>query len=508
MNIRNHQLPWQLLVLLLPFSAFAQTPVHEYIRLGARVVAIENSACYSLSSTSVTYPSGSATGSVSVTAASGMRHLDAIQQQPSFLTITGGSPGNGSGTVTFSVAANTGGTLRSGTLTIAGITFTVTQAGTSATGGLGFHPVTPCRVANTAGNRMQAGETRDFPISPSCGIPSTAQAYSLNVTVMPPGPLIYLSIWPTGQPQPVVSTLNSLDGYVVANAAIVPAGAGGMVRVYVSDATDVILDINGYFAPPDAGTLTFYPVTPCRVADTRAGSGFTGQFGPPSMGAGQTRAFPIPASSCSIPSAAQAYSLNLTVVPPGPLTYLNTWAAGQSQPGTSVLNAQQGQVVAGAAIVQAGTGGGINVFTSNATDVIIDINGYFAPPPGALYFYSSTPCRVADTRTGFGKTGAFGPPSLGAQSSRSFPLPTGGCGLPSSAQAYSLNLTVVPPAPLIYLTAWPTGQAQPFVSTLNSLLGKVVANAAIVPAGTGSAVSVFVSDATDVIIDVNGYFAQ
>ena len=37
---------------------------------------------------------------------------------------------------------------------------------------------------------------------------------------------------------------------MVANAAIVPAGTSGAVSVYVSDATDVIIDINGYFAPP------------------------------------------------------------------------------------------------------------------------------------------------------------------------------------------------------------------------------------------------------------------
>ena len=63
-------------------------------------------------------------------------------------------------------------------------------------------------------------------------------------------PLAYLTIWPAGQSQPLVSTLNSLDGSIVANAAIVPAGAlGGAVSVFVTDDTDVIIDINGYFAP-------------------------------------------------------------------------------------------------------------------------------------------------------------------------------------------------------------------------------------------------------------------
>jgi hypothetical protein len=147
--------------------------------------------------------------------------------------------------------------------------------------------------------------------------------------------------------------------------------------VFVSDPTDVILDTNGYFAPP-GGTdaLTFYPVTPCRVADTR---GDPGEFGGPAMEAQTTRSFTIPASACSIPATAAAYSLNVTVVPSGVLPYLTTWPTGSGQPGVSTLNSFDGSVVANAAIVPAGTGGAISVYVDSRTNVILDINGYFAP---------------------------------------------------------------------------------------------------------------------------------
>jgi len=92
--------------------------------------------------------------------------------------------------------------------------------------------------------------TRSFSVPASgCNIPATAAAYSLNVTVVPDGPLSYLTAWPAGSPQPFVSTLNSLGGTVAANAAIVQAGVDGAVSVYVTNATHVILDIDGYFAP-------------------------------------------------------------------------------------------------------------------------------------------------------------------------------------------------------------------------------------------------------------------
>ena len=372
--------------------------------------------------------------------------------------------------------------------------------------GLQFIPVPPCRVADTrnvagpfGGPTLTAGSTRSFAIPQSaCNIPATALAYSLNVTVVPQGPLPYLTLWPAGLAQPGVSTLNSNGGTVVANAAIVPAGTGGGVSVFAAGKTDVILDIDGYFA--EAGGSTFYAVTPCRVADTR---GPTGQFGGPSMYNGQTRDFPIPVGPCAIPSNASAYSLNVTAVPDAVrdfLGYLTAWATGQPQPLVSTLNSWTGTVVANMAIVPAGSNGSVSVFVTDPADVILDTNGYFAQPggAGALSFYPVPPCRVADTRGG---------PILGAGTTRSFAIGANGCTVPPSAAAYSLNVTVVPEGPLSFLTAWPTGAAQPFVSTLNALDGEVTANAAIVPAGTGGAISVYVTNPTHVILDINGYFA-
>src|SRR5208283_1025305 len=227
---------------------------------------------------------------------------------------------------------------------------------------------------------MYAGQVRDFPIPlSSCDIPVAARGYSLNVTVVPAGYLGYLSTWPTGQTQPLVSTLNSWTGKVVANAAIVPAGSNESISVFVTNPTDLILDINGYFgAPGNTGALSFYPVTPCRVADTRNPDG---PFGGPEMEAGETRSFAIPASGCPVPSTAVACSLNITVVPEGPLGYLTVWPTGAPQPFASTLNSWDGSVVANAAIVPAGANGAISVYalSNNPTHVIIDINGYFAP---------------------------------------------------------------------------------------------------------------------------------
>ncbi len=419
--------------------------------------------------------------------------------------------GVGSATLRFSFGANTGSS-RSATLTVAGLPFSVQQSASAAITGLRFVPVTPCRLSDSRfgsgpfnGPTLAAGETRSIPIPQSgCGIPSTAEAYSLNVTVVPKGRLSYLTLFPLGQTQPGVSTLNSWNGIVVANAAIVPAGDNGAVSLFVTDPTDVILDINGYFASPSvSGSLSFYTASPCRVADTRAA---TGPFGGPSLSDQQSRNYAVPSAGCNIPSTASAYSMNLTVVPPGYLGFLSVWPTGQPRPNASTLNSWTGKVVANAALVPAGTNQSVSVYASNPTDLVMDLNGYFGAPgsAGALNFYPVAPCRLADTRYG---TPPFGGLEMEAQATRTFPIPASGCNIPSTAAAYSLNVTVVPDGVLSYLTAWPTGSARPNVSTLNSFDGAVVANAAIVPAGTNGAIGIYVTNPTHVILDINGYFA-
>jgi len=226
---------------------------------------------------------------------------------------------------------------------------------------------------------MDSTHIRDFPIPlSSCNIPATARAYSLNFTVVPQaGYLGYLTTWPTGQAAPLVSTLNSWHGKIVANAAIVPAGTNESISVFVTDPADLVLDLNGYFDQPGSpGALSFYAVPPCRIADTRDPAG---PFGGPILEGGTSRTFSVSGSACSIPSTAAAYSLNVTVVPEGPLSYLTAWPAGSLQPFVSTLNSLDGAVVANAAIVPAGAGGGISVYVTERTHVILDINGYFAP---------------------------------------------------------------------------------------------------------------------------------
>ncbi len=403
-----------------------------------------------------------------------------------------------------------------------------------------FVPMVPCRLLDTrtTGTPLTGGVTsmfnlRQLALDNNCGDLSNANSYALNVTVVPNGtPVNFATIWPANTPclegfstvggvcMPVASTLNSPNGVVKASDAIVQGGwddatqtAGAAISIFfpanlppASNTTDVLLDLQGYFTDqqsvPSGPSLQFYPLTPCRVADTRQANG---PLGGPSLIGNVPRQFPMLINDECFGGIFPpgAYSLNVTATD-YPLFYLTVWSGGDPQPNVSNLNNPQGLAVANATLVAPGDGadGPIKVYAYNNTNLILDVNGYF-DPPGANGqtgndFYPGLPCRSIDTRPN-PFTGTLGAQVASSSCSPYAPLPA----------AYELNATVVPAsAALGYLTLWPSGTTQPNVSTLNSYDGSVTTNMAIVP-NTASVgiINAFAAGETNMMLDLGGYFA-
>ncbi len=128
----------------------------------------------------------------------------------------------------------------------------------------------------------------------------------------------------------------------------------------------------------------FVPFTPCRILDTRNAAG---AYGGPALAASTPRTITVNGNpGCTgIVAGALAYSVNLTVTSTLGAGFVQAYPAGGSAGGSSSVNySGAGQTVANAAIVPAGTGGNANKITVMAgvsgTDLIIDVNGYFANP--------------------------------------------------------------------------------------------------------------------------------
>ena len=100
------------------------------ISIGGQTFTVSQAAplptcTYKLNPEGATVPAAGGTGTFTVTAPSGCAWT-AVPTTPQWITITSGASGNGNGTVAFSAAANSG-ARRSGTIVVAGETFTITQ---------------------------------------------------------------------------------------------------------------------------------------------------------------------------------------------------------------------------------------------------------------------------------------------------------------------------------------------------------------------------------------------
>jgi hypothetical protein len=177
---------------------------------------------------------------------------------------------------------------------------------------------------------------------------------------------------------------------------------------------------------------------------------------------------------------------------------------GQVQLNTTTAGDQELAVVSG--------GGGGDLFSvwqsvaPGATGAVV--TGLVARVP-ALSFYTLSPCRLVDTREA---AGPLGGPSLVSGAVRNFPLLSAGCGLPDTAKAVSLNVTVVSPSNGGNVAAYPGDGPVPTSSVINFNAGQTIANNCVIGlsrAGDGSLnVRAYVvgPGTTDFLIDINGYF--
>jgi hypothetical protein len=359
-------------------------------------------------------------------------------------------------------------------------------------GNLKFTPITPCRVADTRngyGGAIATGTSRTIAMHGVCNLPSTAQAYALNLTLVPvagSNGVQSVTLAPTSFSGGATVTISNPNSRIRANNAILGAGSQGSIDIKIAaqnpaGSTHAIVDVNGYFS--DSSLYVYYPLPPCRIADTRLGYGGILQ-------GTVTRDFLV-SGLCGVPLSAKAFSLNFTMVPPGPVGWLTVFPTGSTQPTVSTMNNLDGFILANGAIQPAGSGGRINLYSSDSTHMIIDVSGYFDFPGGPSSASTLTvinPCR-----------GASGPVNNG-----SFSLTS--CASANSS-GYAMNATLQPSIAVGFLTVWPTGQMMPTVSLLNALQNEVVSNGMIGTAGTGGAVSGYINGgAATLSLDVTGYF--
>ncbi len=373
-----------------------------------------------------------------------------------------------------------------------------------AAGGPGgaYAALSPTRLLDTRSNGETLGAGATLSLTVTGGsVPADATAVALNVTATDTTASSYLSVYPAGETRPLLSNLNWTAGQTVPNLVIVPLGSNGQVTFYNnSGSTDIVVDLEGYFAPAGSTAGSYVPMTPARITDTRGGSGQPNSGA--TLGQGTTLDVQVTGAGGVPSSGVAAVLLNVTVTDTTSPGYLTVYPQGTAYPASSNLNWGRGETVPNRVVVPVGASGQIAVFNSaGSTDVVIDVDGYFtngsSTPLNASLFSAITPVRVLDTR-GTGQT-------LGTGVSLTQEM-AGVDGIASNASAVVTNVTATDTTANSFFTVYPGG-TMPVASDVNWGPGETVPNLTVATLSNTGAVNVYnLSGSVDLVIDAFGYF--
>ena len=326
-------------------------------------------------------------------------------------------------------------------------------------------------------------------------------AVSLNVTSTGSTSDGFITVYGCGTRE-LVSSVNFPAALTVANAVIAPVSATGMVCFYANAPTDIVVDINGWFATGAA----FTSVGPKRVFDTRPGNSPDSLRTMPKskIPAGGVIEVQLTDLGGYVPvTGANSVSLNVVVTNPEASGFITVYPCG-ARALVSNLNYVAGQTVANAVVVPVSASGTVCFYSLATVDLVVDINGWFAAGSG---FTGVAPARVLDTRPGNSPDALRTVPKAKIGASNIIEVRvTDLVGLvpADGVVAVSLNVTATNPDGDGFITVFACG-AMEQVSSLNFTAGATVANAVLAPVSASGTICLYSNVSTDVIVDINGW---
>jgi hypothetical protein len=335
------------------------------------------------------------------------------------------------------------------------------------------------------------------------GIAANAPAVVLNVTVLGSQGPGFVTVYPCDAPLPNGSNINYAPRQVIANAVFARLDPSGATCLHTSATAQLVVDVTGSlpgdsFAPLDA---------PARVLDSRASgevidndSRFekTGR-----VAAGGTFELQI-AGRAGIAADARIAVLNVAAIRPDGKGFITLHPCDQPLPNASNLNYVAGQVVANSVVARLDDNGKTCVYTSSGTDVLVDATGTMA---ATAYAALSSPARIYDSRPSGETIDNIAEKTLARRPGTTLELPVAGrAGIPATASAVVLNVTVTQAQNPGFVTVHPRNSPRPNAANLNHAAGEVIANSVVAKLGGNGKICLFTSAFTEMIVDVAGYF--
>ena len=313
------------------------------------------------------------------------------------------------------------------------------------------------------------------------GAPTSAV---LNVVAVNPSASGYLQITPCLN-IPIAEHTASVvfgSGDTIGNSTIVKLDKLGDVCVFSLVDTDIVIDATAWIGPAGKSGLHVTPST--RVVDTRDGVGLDGALRSNKM----TRV----SLANIVPDGSTAASVNLTAVNPAGPGFITAYPCSGKPPGTASLNFD-GQATRGNnAIVALDSTRSFCVYSPTATDLVIDLTGYFAA--SGLQFVAADPERLQDSRSGR---------ILTAGSTIKFKIPATSSG--ARPVAASMVVTVVDQTTSGFVTSWSCGN-RPLTAAVSAIPGEANANGVIAKLTEDGRSCLFTSGTANLVVDFSGWW--
>lgn len=251
-----------------------------------------------------------------------------------------------------------------------------------------FDTISPARVLETriglglttvdgvaAGVGMRGmGTITEVPIVGRGGVDMHSVAVAVNVTVTEPVAAGFVTAFACGGPIPGTATITYDAGDTVSNAAISLLGGGGVLCLYNSSPTHLVVDVTA-FAP---GTAPYAAIAPGRLLDTRPGeSTIDGKAARIGVRAAGTITELAVAGRNAVPTDAAVAVLNVTSVAPSVAGFVTAYPCGSAIPNTATLTYAAGETRSALAVVEIGIGGEVCLYNSGSTHLVADVSGYF-----------------------------------------------------------------------------------------------------------------------------------
>lgn len=373
----------------------------------------------------------------------------------------------------------------------------VSRAATPST----FSPMTPFRFADTRRNLrvtpLLAGVPKRIQIGGVAGISKSATALSANFTVVGSAAAGSLTIYNCSTWPPTTPNFSYARNEIVGNAAVTPLSSassaigGGFLCLYSPVATQVVIDVTGFFTPSALGQ--HYTATNPTLWTQRTINAGTALH----LGTGQFQ----------LPAGTSAVAINIAASNTTTAGFITAYGCGSLRPLALTLNPRTGTTKQNFAIVPLLPNKTLCVYSMNKADVRIDLVGYFSAT-GATHLTPAVVTRITDTNNSLQPLMNLGTSgqTLAANVTHTLLL-AGQRGLPSDVKAVALDVTATNGADGGSITVWggdctvtPSGTSATY--TANSIVSNTV-QAAL---GTTGTLCIRATTATDVTIDVHGWW--